>query len=105
MSGLALAAILGTSTYLQIKLKRLHVFLFRFVFLFISGFTFFVYLYHEPTINIVRKLLAIPFGQTSFSFAFSYLISPWIFIAIAIMTGYVLKKHFPTFYSIIVGGR
>ena len=69
------------------------------------GFTFFIYLYHEPTINIVRKLLVIPFGHNSFSFAFSYLISPWLFAFIFVFIGMVLKNYVRKPYSIIVGGR
>lgn len=69
------------------------------------SFTFFIYLVHEPALNIVRKLIVLPFGHTSFSFAFSYLISPWIFAAIAVLTGYVMKKYLRSFYLILTGGR
>ena len=69
------------------------------------GFTFFIYLYHEPTINIVRKLLVIPLGHSSSSFAFSYLISPWVFAFIFVLIGMALKKYVRIPYSIIVGGR
>ena len=69
------------------------------------GFTFFIYLFHEPTLNIVRKLMVIPFGHTSFSFALSYLISPWIFIILFIPIGVLLKKYVSSLYSVLVGGR
>ncbi len=69
------------------------------------GFTFFIYLVHEPALNIVRKLLVLPFGQTSFSFAFSYLISPWIFATIAISFGCLMKRYFKSVYLILTGGR
>ena len=68
-------------------------------------FTFFVYLYHEPTINIVRKLLVIPLGQTSFGFAFSYLASPWLFTLCFISIGVLLEKYANVPYKILVGGR
>lgn len=69
------------------------------------GFSFFIYLYHEPTLNVVRKLLVLPFGHNSFSFAFSYLTSPWVFTLLFVPIGMLLKKYIPTIYSTIVGGR
>lgn len=71
----------------------------------LSGFTFFIYLYHEPALNIIRKIIVVICGQTSLGFAISYLISPWIFAICAVFIGFILKKTLPHFYSIIVGGR
>ena len=69
------------------------------------SFTFFIYLYHEPTLNIVRKLLIVLLGRTSFGFAVNYMVSPWIFAIMFIIIGYVFKKYTPHLYSICVGGR
>lgn len=69
------------------------------------SFTFFIYLYHEPTLNVVRKLVAFPFHGSSLGFAISYIISPWIFALLAIYMGSFIKKIFPNIYSILVGGR
>lgn len=69
------------------------------------GFTFFIYLFHEPVLNIIRKVLVIPFGHNSFSFAFSYLLSPWVFVSIAIPVGIMLKKYLPCVYSFCTGNR
>lgn len=71
----------------------------------VCGYTFFIYLYHEPSLNIVRKILILPFGQTSFSFAFSYLLSPLVFTFLAIIVGWFLKNNIPQFYSVLTGGR
>lgn len=67
--------------------------------------TFFIYLFHEPTLNIVRKLLVVVFGQSSFGFAASYLLSPWIFAFVAIIIASLMKNYIPRVYSILVGGR
>lgn len=67
--------------------------------------TFFIYLFHEPTLNIVRKLLVVIFGQSSFGFAVSYLLSPWIFAFIAIIIASLMRNYMPRVYSILVGGR
>lgn len=69
------------------------------------SFIFFVYLYHEPIINIVRKLLVLLFGQNSLGFALSYLLSPWIFISVFIPIGVLLREHTASLYKTIVGGR
>lgn len=69
------------------------------------SFTFFIYLFHEPTLNIVRKILIIPFRHSSFGFAVSYLVSPWIFALIWIFVGIVFRKFMPRVYNICTGGR
>lgn len=71
----------------------------------ICSFTFFIYLFHEPTINIVRKIIILLVGKTSFGFALTYLLSPWIFSFIFIGIGYLFKKHLPRTYEICTGGR
>lgn len=69
------------------------------------GFTFFVYLYHEPTLNVVRKILVMPLGHSSLSFALSYLLSPWIYAAVAIVIGRCFKMLLPRAYALMMGGR
>lgn len=71
----------------------------------ICSFTFFIYLFHEPTINIVRKIIVLLVGKTSFGFALTYLLSPWIFLFIFIGIGYQFKKYMPRIYEICTGGR
>lgn len=65
----------------------------------------FIYLFHEPTLNVVRKLLIFLLGRTSFGFAINYLLSPWIFAILFIFVGLVFKKYLPKIYSVCVGGR
>lgn len=71
----------------------------------VCNFTFFVYLFHEPTLNVVRKLLVLVIGKNSLGYLVSYLASPWLFIAAATLAGIFLKKLAPRFYDIAVGGR
>lgn len=71
----------------------------------VGNFTFFVYLFHEPTLNVVRKLLVAAIGKNSLGYLFSYLASPWIFIALATVAGIFLKKLVPKLYATVVGGR
>ena len=69
------------------------------------GFTFFIYLFHEPTLNIVRKLLVLPLGHTSLSFALTYLLSPWLFAALWICVGLAFRRCLPRVYKVLAGSR
>ena len=71
----------------------------------VCSFTFFIYLFHEPTLNVVRKLLVIVLGRSSFGFAVNYMLSPWIFAILFILLGLFCRKYIPRLYSICVGGR
>lgn len=68
-------------------------------------FTFFIYLFHEPTLNIVRKLIVVVLGKNEFGYMASYLISPWIFIIVSIPVAAFLKRHFVSIYKVCVGYR
>lgn len=68
-------------------------------------FTFFIYLFHEPTLNIVRKLIVVIIGKNAVGYLVSYLLSPWIFIIVSIPVAAFLKKHFVSIYKVCVGYR
>lgn len=68
-------------------------------------FTFFIYLFHEPTLNIVRKLIVVVLGKNELGYLASYLISPWIFTACAVFAGLLFRKYLPKVYNICTGGR
>ena len=68
-------------------------------------FTFFIYLFHEPTLNIVRKLIVNVLGKNEFGYMDSCLISPWIFTVCAVFTGLLFRKYLPRVYDVCTGGR
>ena len=68
-------------------------------------FTFFIYLFHEPTLNIVRKLIVVVLGKNEFGYLASYLISPWIFAVCAVFAGLFFRKYLPRVYNVCTGGR
>lgn len=68
-------------------------------------FTFFIYLFHEPTLNIVRKLIVVVLGKNELGYLTSYLISPWIFTVCAVFTGLLFRKYLPRVYDVCTGGR
>ena len=69
------------------------------------SYTFFIYLYHMPTMNIIRKLIVLPFGHTSFGFAFAFLMTPLVFAAIWILVGMAFRRLLPRVYAVCMGGR
>lgn len=71
----------------------------------VCHFTFFIYLFHEPTINIVRKLIVVIIGKDSVGYLTSYLLSPWMFIICGVIIGNYFMKYFPKAYRICVGDR
>ena len=68
-------------------------------------FTFFIYIFHEPTLNIVRKLIVVVLGKNEFGYMASYLISPWIFTVCAVFVGLLFRKYLPRVYDVCTGGR
>ena len=69
------------------------------------SFTFFIYLFHIPTLYVLRKIMLIPFGHTSLGMAFVYLTAPIVFAIGAVIVGSLLKRFIPKIYSFCVGGR
>lgn len=68
-------------------------------------YTFFIYLFHEPTLNIVRKSIVVVLGKNEFGYMASYLISPWIFTVCAVFAGLLFRKYLPRVYDVCTGGR
>lgn len=68
-------------------------------------FTFFIYLFHEPTLNIVRKLIVVVLGKNELGYLTSYLLSPWIFSVCAVFAGLLFRKYLPRVYNVCTGGR
>lgn len=68
-------------------------------------YTFFIYLFHEPALNVLKKLPPVILGQSQWGYLSCYFIIPWLMVAIAILGGKLLKRFIPPIYSILVGGR
>lgn len=68
-------------------------------------FTFFIYLFHEPTLNIVRKLIVVMLSKNELGYLTSYLLSPWIFTVCAVFAGLPFRKYLPRVYNVCTGGR
>jgi surface polysaccharide O-acyltransferase-like enzyme len=67
----------------------------------ISSYSFFLYLFHEPFLTIIKKGLI----YIQVASLFVYFSTPTIVIIISLFTAYLLKKNFGKIYIIIAGGR
>ena len=73
----------------------------------ICGYSFFIYCFHEPAFNIIKKLGVVVLGSSEPVLIVLYLINPLIMVAIAIIiakTMLHLKPLVPV-YKFLTGGR
>lgn len=71
----------------------------------VSNYSFFIYLFHEPVFNIIKKVNLIIFGANECSLVILYFINPILMVLISILVAMSLKRIIPRIYSIAVGGR
>ena len=74
-------------------------------FLWLSGFSFFIYGFHAPMISFMsRWLFSILDGFQYYRLA-TYFLTPLLVVLICIGVGLVLRKTLPSFYRLLTGGR
>lgn len=71
----------------------------------LSGYGFFIYLFHEPTFNIIKKMTLIFTGVNEYSLIWWYLVNPLLMCLFAILSAKLFSSLFPRIYSVFVGGR
>lgn len=71
----------------------------------LSGYSFFIYLFHEPVFNIIKKVMLIVFGKTESSLIICYMINPVIMCMLAIIIAKFIEQSMPMIYKTLVGGR
>ena len=72
---------------------------------YLFDFTFFLFLFHEPILTIIKKVLKSILGKTEVSSLVVYLATPVITIVVVIMVGVLLKRHVPKVFAVITGNR
>lgn len=68
-------------------------------------YTFFLYLYHEPSLHAVTKVISSALGNNEFANTVSIMLSPLLLSTIIIAIGFVMKKYMHKVYAILTGGR
>jgi len=74
-------------------------------FVFVSKYCFFIYLFHEPAFNIIKKLSLKIVGVNDLSLIVLYLVNPIVMAVVAFAVGMCIKKLMPKVYGVLVGGR
>lgn len=70
-----------------------------------GNYSFFIYLFHEPTFNIIKKIGVKVLGVSEWSMILLYLLCPFVMCTTAIGVAKVLQKIIPRTYTILVGRR
>lgn len=68
-------------------------------------FSFFLYLFHEPMLTIIKKGMFAALPKTPISYFIVYLLAPVIIISISILIASILKQKLFVIYKIITGNR
>ena len=73
----------------------------------ICGYSFFIYCFHEPAFNIIKKLGVVVLGSSEPMLILLYLINPLIMVAIAIIIAKTMLhiKPLVPVYKFLTGGR
>lgn len=71
----------------------------------ICSFSFFLFAFHIPAMNIFKRGLFLLMGKEEFASLFIYITAPLLTISIGILIGYYMKRFIPKFYFVITGGR
>lgn len=74
-------------------------------FKFLISFTFFLYVFHEPLLTIIKKLLFSIIGKTENGHIIVYFSSILITIGITLLIGYVFKTLLKPLYLVVTGDR
>lgn len=70
----------------------------------VCPYTFFIYLTHEPLLNIFKKLPLLV-SRSECMFIICYILVPLVYVTLACIVGGWLAKKLPRIYKIYTGGR
>lgn len=71
----------------------------------VCGYSFFVFLFHEPVLNIIKKIPIRVLGESELVIIILFLINLFIMYLLAICIAKFLQNITPKVYNILVGGR
>lgn len=74
---------------------------------YVCGYSFFIYCFHEPAFNIIKKLGVAIFGSSESALIILYLVNPLIMVGCAIAVAKTMQrvKAFVPVYKVLTGGR
>lgn len=68
-------------------------------------YTFFIYLFHVPAVQIIFKTMLIILGNNALGYTVAFLISPLAIAMALVGLGVLLRAYVPKFYILLSGGR
>ena len=71
----------------------------------LTNYSFFIYLFHEPVLFVIKEIGTKLLGETDWSLTFLYIINPALLIILAIIVAKIIKSIVPSFYNVLTGGR
>lgn len=77
----------------------------RGVWKYICGYSFFIYCFHEPALNIFKKLALALCGIDQLTIIVFYYLNPILMIITAVIAARLLKRFIPRAYAVLTGGR
>jgi len=72
---------------------------------FLFGYSFFIFVFHEPLLTVLKKGMFFLIGKTNFSSFLIYVVAPVIAIIVSMLVCYFFKWSAPRLYNIATGGR
>lgn len=69
------------------------------------GYSFFIFVFHEPLLTILIKGMFYILGKTDFSSLLIYIVAPLVAIGVSILVRYFLKRCTPRLYNFATGDR
>ena len=71
----------------------------------VCGYSFFIYCFHMPTLNIFKKVGIMLMGANDLSYTICFLVNPILIVILSVVVAKLLKKYCPVTYKILTGGR
>ena len=71
----------------------------------LAQFSFFLFVFHEPVLTIIKKGLFFVIGKNELNSLLIYFLAPLLTFSVAICVGYCFKRFIPKFDMIVTGGR
>ena len=72
---------------------------------YLCGYSFFIYCFHEPAFNVIKKLALAVCGTSEPVLIIFYYVNPWLMVLAAVAVAKILQRMTPNIYKILTGGR
>ena len=69
------------------------------------GYSFFIYCFHMPFFNIIKKLMLMALGDFKINIMLLYFLNPLLTIVIIILIAKAIQKFWPMAYMVLTGSR